>query len=183
MRADDLSRWAWFGAALLWSLLSLRARPGRPVAPKIATPERLRAAGLLSLALILLAPADALRAQEETVEPQVVVPPGTTVRSFAQYDPGDRRDPFVPMFNQAANGDTGPRFETLKLTGIFLGSGTNSLAVLEDPTNRGYFVRLGQQIGTARLVEILPQAAVFEVREYGASRRIVLRLERTEESR
>ena len=182
MRADDVSRWAWLGAALLWSLLTLRARPGRPVAPKVATPERLRAAGLLSAAILLLAPADALRAQEEAVEPQVVVP-GTTVRSFAQYDPGDRRDPFVPTFDRATNGDTGPRFETLKLTGIFLGSGTNSLAVLEDPTHRGYFVRLGQQIGTARLVEILPQAAVFEVREYGASRRIVLRLERTEESR
>ena len=72
---------------------------------------------------------------------------------------------------------------SLLLTGIFLGSGANSLAVLEDLTHRGYFVRLGQQIGNARLVEILPQAAVFEVSEYGASRRVVLRLERTEESR
>jgi hypothetical protein len=155
-----------------------------------STPERLRAAGLLSAALILLVPvllvpATTLRAQDEPTSPQVVIPPGTvtSVTSVAHYDGGGRRDPFVPLYGDAVGGASGPRFETMELTGIFLGSGANSLVVLEDPTHRGYFVRLGQQIGSARLVEIMPQAAVFEVREYGASRRIVLQLESTQENR
>lgn len=180
MRADSLTRWIALGAALVWSWVRLRARPARTGA--VAPPERLRAAGLLSAALLLLAPLDMVRAQDEP-GPRVVIP-GPAVRSYAEYDPSGRRDPFEPMYSErAAVEETGPRFDSLTLTGVFLGSGANSLAVLEDLTHRGYFVRLGQQIGNARLVEILPQAAVFEVTEYGASRRVVLRLERTEESR
>lgn len=180
MRADGLARWIALRAALVWSWVRLRLRPART--GTVPPPERFRAAGLLSAALLLLATADVVRAQEEPA-PQVVIP-GPAVRSYAQYDPSGRRDPFEPMYSKRAEGEqTGPRFDSLTLTGIFLGSGPNSLAVLEDLTHRGYFVRLGQQIGNARLVEILPQAAVFEVTEYGASRRVVLRLERTEESR
>lgn len=185
MRADHLARWALFGAALLWSVVTLR-RPARAGAPRVPSPERLRAAGLLSVALVLLAAAAPLRAQDTTQTPQVIIPPGTivtSVHSVSHYDPGGRRDPFSPLYAGAADANGGPRFEVLKLTGVFLGGGANSLAVLEDPSHRGYFVRLNQQVGNARLVEILPQAAVFEVTEYGASRRVMLRLERSEERR
>ena len=183
MRADTIARWAIFGAALVWSVVTL-SRPVRPAPPRIPPPERLRAAGLLSLALVLLAGAVPLRAQD-TISPQVVVPPGTvtSVRSVSHYDPGGRRDPFAPLYAESVEANGAPRFEVLKLTGVFQGRGANSLVVLEDPSHRGYFVRLGQEIGTARLVEILPQAAVFEVTDYGASRRVVLRLERPEERR
>lgn len=194
MRAEEMSRATLrlgvFGAALVWSLITLRALSLRPVVRRLSTPDRLRAAGLLSAAIILIVPAllvsaTTLRAQDEPTSPQVVIPPGTltSVTSVAHYDGGGRRDPFAPLYGDAVPGGSGPRFETLEITGIFLGSGTNSLVVLEDPTHRGYFVRLGQQIGNARLVEIMPKAAVFEVREYGASRRIVLQLERTQENR
>ncbi len=190
MRVDQLIRWGFLVcAALLWSVVTLR-RPSRAPAPPVRrpvpSPERLRAAGLLSAALVvLLAVAAPLRAQDEPTSPQVVVPPGTVVSTgtVAHYDPAGRRDPFEPLYAAAADPSGGPRFEALKLTGVFLGTGNNSLAVLEDPSHRGYFVRLGQQIGNARLVEMLPQAAVFEVSDYGASRRVVLRLERTEERR
>lgn len=198
MRADAVSsmtiRLGVVGAALVWSLVTLRAlflRPAlRPALRRITTPERLRAAGLLTVATMLLVPvllvtATTLRAQDEPTSPEVVIPQGTitSVTSVAHYDGGGRRDPFVPLYGDAVQGASGPRFETMELTGIFLGSGTNSLVVLEDPTHRGFFVRLGQQIGNARLVEIMPQAAVFEVREYGASRRVVLQLQRTQENR
>lgn len=98
----------------------------------------------------------------------------------AIYDGGGRRDPFDPLTVEGAI-DTGPRFETLRLTGVFLGSPGNSLVVLEDPTRRGHFLRVGEQISGARLIQILPEAAVFEVEEYGTARREVLRLERSEE--
>ena len=117
---------------------------------------------------------------------QVVV--GDSVTSFvpasalapAIYDAGARRDPFDPLTLENSP-ETGPRFEALRLTGIFMGSPGNSLVVLEDPTRRGHFLRVGKRIGEARLVQIEPQSAVFEVEEYGTVRREVLRLERSEE--
>ena len=87
-------------------------------------------AGAAALCLLASAPADA----------QVVV--GDSVTSFvpasalapAIYDGGARRDPFDPLTLENSP-ETGPRFEALRLTGIFLGSPGNSLVVLEDPEN------------------------------------------------
>ncbi|HET6637314.1 MAG TPA: hypothetical protein VFH82_00835 [Gemmatimonadota bacterium] len=117
---------------------------------------------------------------------QVVV--GDSVTAFvpssalapAIYDGEGRRDPFDPLTLENSPA-TGPRFEALRLTGVFLGAPGNSLVVLEDPTRRGHFLRVGERIGEARLVQIQPQSAVFEVEEYGTVRREVLRLERSEE--
>jgi hypothetical protein len=117
---------------------------------------------------------------------QVVV--GDSVTAFvpgsmlapAIYDGEARRDPFDPLTLESSP-ESGPRFETLRLTGVFLGSPGNSLVVLEDPTRRGHFLRVGERIGEARLVQIQPQSAVFDVEEYGTVRREVLRLERSEE--
>ena len=118
---------------------------------------------------------------------QVVV--GDSVTAFvptsalapAIYDGEGRRDPFDPLTLETSP-ETGPRFGALRLTGVFLGSPGNSLVVLEDPTKRGHFLRVGERIGEARLVQIQPQSAVFEVEEYGTVRREVLRLERSEEN-
>jgi hypothetical protein len=95
----------------------------------------------------------------------------------AAYVSDGRRDPFVPLTGTYASDETGaPRLEQLKLTGVFLGSPGNSLVVLEDPTRRGHFVRVGEALGNARLLEILPDGAVFEVDDYGLVRRDTLRL-------
>ena len=185
MRADRRSASWFFGAAFVCGALSLwkRALGKAPMLQAVVTPETLRRAGLLAVGAILIAsPASGQRQPSDSVE--VVIPaPAPSMGGIARYEGGGRRDPFTPLFVEGEGGLTGPRFEQLKLTGIFRGGGANSLVVLEDPTHRGYFVRLGQTIATARLVEILPQAAVFEVREHDASRRVVLRLERAEENR
>lgn len=102
------------------------------------------------------------------------------VLGTATYDAGGRRDPFVPLTTELAP-EEGPRFDSLRLTGVFLGTPGSSLVVLEDPARRGYFLRAGQSIGNARLVEIRPQSAVFEITEYGTTRRKILELERTGE--
>jgi hypothetical protein len=138
--------------------------------------------GGFGLILVALSYASRASAQELPGTDESIVPGmPITVAGITGYDAAGRRDPFLPLFGQATGGTSGPRFELLKLTGIFRGSGANSLIVLEDPSHRGHFVRLGQEIGAGRLVEILPQGAVFEVRDYGASRRVVLRLERSPE--
>ena len=142
-----------------------------------ADPRRIVGGGAAVLCLLLPARADA----------QVVV--GDSVTSFvpasalapAIYDGEARRDPFDPLTLESSP-EAGPRFEALRLTGVFLGSPGNSLVVLEDPTRRGHFLRVDENIGTAQLVQIQPQSAVFDVEEYGTVRREVLRLERSEET-
>ena len=107
--------------------------------------------------------------------------PANSVRRYSRTLDGEgRRDPFDPLTLESSP-EAGPRFEVLRLTGVFLGSPGNSLIVLEDPTRRGHFLRVGESIGEARLVQIQPQSAVFDVEEYGTVRREVLRLERSEE--
>ena len=135
-------------------------------------------------ALVVLAPG-AVRAQEVTV-PETAVPDTMTVAVVpftalepAIYDGGGRRDPFDPLTLDGAV-DTGPRFEALRLTGVFMGAPGNSLIVLEDPHRIGHFLRVGERIGDARLVQILPDGAVFQVEEYGVVRQEILRLERDE---
>ena len=88
------------------------------------------------------------------------------------------RDPFEPLLG-GSQGDESrpPRLDQLVLTGIFQGAPGNSLVVLEDPARRGHFLRVGESLGQARLLAILPQAAVFEVDEYGTLRRDTLELE------
>lgn len=140
----------------------------------------LTTAATVTAGLLVLAPAH-LGAQVvvgDSVTAGVVIP--VTMLESAIYDGEARRDPFDPL---TIEGDleSGPRFETLRLTGVFLGSPGNSLAVLEDPTRRGHFLRVGERIGDARLIQILPESAVFDVEEYGTARREVLRLERSEE--
>lgn len=134
-----------------------------------------------TVAALLALPAE-LAAQDLAVPDTmtVAVVPFTALEP-AIYDAGGRREPFDPL-TVAGELDTGPRFETLRLTGVFLGAPGNSLVVLEDPTRRGHFLRVGERLGQARLIQIMPDGAVFEVEEYGIGRREVLRLERSEEN-
>ncbi|MBW3661304.1 MAG: hypothetical protein KY397_06695 [Gemmatimonadetes bacterium] len=129
-----------------------------------------------AVALLLPGPAHGQVEPDTLAVASVSSPPMGT----ASYDAGGRRDPFVPLTVELEPSED-PRFERLRLTGVFLGSPTNSLVVLEDPARRGFFLRAGQSIGNARLVEIRPQSAVFDITEYGTTRRTVLELERTGE--
>lgn len=131
------------------------------------------------LALLSLAWAVPANGQEE---PDVLVSPEISPPAMgtASYAAAARRDPFVPLTVELDESE-GPRFDSLKLTGVFLGTPGNSLVVLEDPARRGHFLRVGQSIGNARLIEIRPQSAVFQITEYGTTRQKVLELERTGE--
>jgi hypothetical protein len=136
-------------------------------------------AGGATVALLFPSPLDAQIAVGDSVTAGDVIVPVSGLQP-AIYDDGGRRDPFEPL-TIAGSMDSGPRFETLRLTGVFLGAPGNSLVVLEDPSRLGHFLRVGESIAGARLIQIMPDAAVFEVEEYGTARREVLRLERSEE--
>ena len=134
-------------------------------------------ASLLMWVLLMAAP-------QAVAGQQVTVPAGPDIVRIepASYHDHGRRDPFVPLTSGADPGE-GPRFETLRLTGIFLGSPGNSLVVLEDPMRRGHFARVGEKIGNARLLAIHSESADFEVDDYGSVRRESLRLERADSDR
>lgn len=138
-----------------------------------------------TMALVTLLSAAPVAAQDGALREEVSIVPsevGLATIETAMYADGARRDPFVPLTSGADPGD-GPRFEQLRLTGVFLGTPENSLVVLEDPMQRGYFVRAGEKIGNARLLAIHSEAADFEVEEYGTVRHHTLRLQRDEPNR
>lgn len=135
----------------------------------------------IGAAALLLLLASTASGQIVTDTLELLALPSRDALGSASYDLIEPRDPFLPLTGEEAPG-TGPRFEQLTLTGIFEGAPGRSLVVLEDPSQRGWFVRVGEEIADARLIEIRSDAAVFDVREYGAVRREILRLERIEES-
>jgi hypothetical protein len=119
--------------------------------------------------LALAGPARSQDLDGARVIPPVPLTPATYV--------AEGRDPFEPFLGGEGDETRPPRLDQLVLTGIFQGAPGNSLVVLEDPARRGHFLRVGESLGQARLLAILPQAAVFEVDEYGTLRRDTLSLE------
>ncbi|MFN2433185.1 MAG: hypothetical protein ABR599_10300 [Gemmatimonadota bacterium] len=101
-------------------------------------------------------------------------------REFFYYEGTGRRDPFQPLLDVDLRAE-GPRFDELVLTGLFAGAGGQGMVVVEDADRKGYFLELGDVLGKATLVQILRDEAVFDVRDFGISRRETLKLQRPEE--
>ncbi len=96
------------------------------------------------------------------------------------YPSDNRRNPFVSLIGPDV--DTGPIFEDLDLMGIIFGGSAGSVAtVIDRATEKRYRVRRGDTIGSARVVEIRPDAVVFQVTEFGVTRSETLRIRRGEE--
>lgn len=132
--------------------------------------------------LALLACATAASAQEQ----QAPQPPQTPQaqeqldmvyeREVFVYRPAGRRDPFMPLTSESV----GPRFEDLALGGIIYSpTPGRSVAVLR-AGSRLFRVRVGDQVGNVRVLEIGPRRVVFAVNDFGQVRQEVLELKREE---
>ncbi len=96
------------------------------------------------------------------------------------YPSDNRRNPFVSLIGPEV--DSGPIFDDLDLMGIIFGGSAGSVAtVIDRATEKRYRVRRGDTIGPARVVEIRPDAVVFQVTEFGVTRSETLRIRRGEE--
>ncbi|MGI9039100.1 MAG: hypothetical protein ACR2GQ_09575 [Gemmatimonadota bacterium] len=96
------------------------------------------------------------------------------MREVFEYPATGRRDPFEPL---ATGEELGPRFEDLGLSGVIYSPQRGSIAVLLDrATQRRYRVWEGDVIGGARLLNVRPDLAEFQVTVFGVSRRDTLRL-------
>jgi hypothetical protein len=93
---------------------------------------------------------------------------------------GGSRDPFASLLNTSA---TGPEIGNLDLVGVYqnLRNSDNSIVVLRDKaTAKRYKLRVGDQLGRARLVQIRPRDAVFTIRDFGYERQETLSLRKQE---
>jgi hypothetical protein len=93
-----------------------------------------------------------------------------------QYDPKNRRDPFMSL--EVTGGPKGLEVATAKLTGIVRGAGT-TLALVETQDGIGYILKPGDTLGDGRLVEIGPDNVIFAVAAKPGSpstNRVVLKL-------
>ncbi len=93
---------------------------------------------------------------------------------------GGTRDPFSSLINSSK---TGPEIADLELVGVYqdLRSTDNSVVILrEKVTAKRHKMRVGDQLGRARLVQIRPRDAVFTIRDFGFERQETLSLRKQE---
>jgi hypothetical protein len=86
------------------------------------------------------------------------------------YDPGNRRDPFLSLYDKVREGESRPpgiegmALEEIDLTGIVEDAGGN-VAYFTGSDNKGYFLRVGQRIYKATMIAIDPKAGSVTFRQ------------------
>jgi hypothetical protein len=93
---------------------------------------------------------------------------------------GGTRDPFASLINVTS---AGPEIGDLELVGVYqdLRSRSNSVIVLrEKVSSKRHKLRVGDQVGRARLVQIKPRDAVFTIQDFGYERQETLSLRKQE---
>ena len=93
---------------------------------------------------------------------------------------GGTRDPFSSLINVTS---AGPEIGDLDLVGVYqdLRTRSNSVVVLrEKVSSKRHKLRVGDQVGRARLVQIRPRDAVFTIMDFGYERQETLSLRKQE---
>jgi hypothetical protein len=101
------------------------------------------------------------------------------VREVFSYR-GSGRDPFQSLL---ASGEVRPLFEDLRLLGVAYDPQypARSVAVLRDVSvNKRYDVRVDDELGRLRVVEIRADEVIFMLEEFGVARQVSLVLRRPE---
>ena len=91
---------------------------------------------------------------------------------------GSGRDPFISLLE---SGEVRPLVQDLRITAIAYDPRypAASVAVLRDTiVNQAYSVRVGDELGRLRVVEITPGQVVLVLSEFGSERQVVLRQRR-----
>ncbi len=94
---------------------------------------------------------------------------------------GGTRDPFNSLINLEKNG---PEVSDLDLVGVYLDlrSPSNNVVVLREKsaTGKRHKMRVGDQLGRARLTQIRARDAVFTIQDFGFDRQETLSLRKQE---
>jgi hypothetical protein len=120
-------------------------------------------------------PADSAAAAQDTTANRTGL-----VREVFSYRSGGR-DPFRSLLT---SGDVRPLLEDLRLTTVVYDPRypARSVAVLRDVSvNKRYDVRVDDELGRMRVVEIRPTEVVLAVDEFGTERQVTLALPKKQE--
>jgi hypothetical protein len=93
---------------------------------------------------------------------------------------GGTRDPFASLINTAKSG---PEIADLDLVGVYLDLRTpsNNIVVLREKlSSKRHKMRVGDQLGRARLTQIRSRDAVFMIQDFGFERQETLSLRKQE---
>lgn len=94
---------------------------------------------------------------------------------------GGTRDPFASLINKDS---TGPEISDLDLVGVYLDlrTPTNNVIVMREKGTDGkrHKMRVGDQLGRSRLVQIRAREAVFMIADFGYERQETLSLRKQE---
>jgi hypothetical protein len=150
----------WFVAAGLLTLVVAATAPAFPMVQGDTDPEP-PADG----------PAVEKDASRETVEAILEQQEQLMRGQRFTYDPGDRRDPFMSLYDVVREGE-GPRppgiegmsVDEIDLTGIVENPGGN-LAYFTGSDNKGYFLRVGERVYKATMIAIDPRSGSVTFRE------------------
>ncbi len=119
--------------------------------------------------------------QQDTAQVRPAAPEQDVIyrRERFVYPTDSRRNPFQSLLELD---DAGPQFDDLDLAGVIFGGSAGSVATLIDrATEKRYRIRRGDVVGSARVIEIRPDAVVFQVTEFGVTRSETLRIRKEEE--
>jgi hypothetical protein len=124
--------------------------------------------------------APAVAGQQQTEDTTMSAAETELVREVFAYR-GVGRDPFVSLLE---SGEVRPLVQDLRVTAITYDARypAASVAVLRDTiVNQAYSVRVGDELGRLRVVEIAPGQVVLVLSEFGSERQVVLRQRRRQE--
>jgi len=130
----------------------------------------------------------AAAATSDTLKPEVEGAIADSVQRASEIDvmretfayAGGTRDPFASLIDLDK---TGPEIVDLDLVGVYLDVRTpaNNLVVLREKVSaKRHKMRVGDQLGRARLVQIRSRDAVFKIQDFGFERQETLSLRKQE---
>ena len=100
-------------------------------------------------------------------------------REAFSYEKSGRRDPFLSLLH---SNDLRPMINDLKLVAVLYDPVGRSWAVMRDMTTKEqYRVKVGQQLGRMRVIQIHPKSVTFTIEEIGFSRQQTLALNDSKE--
>jgi hypothetical protein len=100
-------------------------------------------------------------------------------REAFAYERSGRRDPFLSLLH---SNDLRPMINDLKLVAVLYDPVGRSWAVMRDMTTKEqYRVKVGQQLGRMRVIQIHPKSVTFTIEEIGFSRQQTLALNDSKE--
>lgn len=159
-------QWVWIVAAAALTLLVAASAPAFPQ-------ERPAGAGTAAPSEAQKSAQKAMREGEKTVETILRQQEEILSGQRFSYDPGGRRDPFRSLYEELTVRRKGPRpkgvagmlVSEVSLVGIVRDPSGGDVSLFMGSDNKGYFLRVGDEVYDATLISVDPKAGNVTFRQ------------------